>query len=442
MNEKQSVPESSKAVAPQNGGGNVGQYVPQVFMVPYYAPPPGFSGYSSGQQHPQMPQQVFGQMPQGTHPAAMPVSGMQPLPIGPMAPIPMPTMVNSTTASSPTSRPSVQPSEQGPSKTTAGDEKSERAQNNYQMPILRACWTLLEEEILVKTYAEFTIGKKLKKISRKTWETIAKRLFHESKKQMPQVSMKSWMQCKDKWNNMIKKHRVQKSEYAKGTLNDGNTREKSSLHDAMERVLCYEAGGEYVAYSGQENQFIVEDDGVTMVAKSGQLHSGSETVGHERLSSRLGREGCQENNEKNPASEEVITQNGDEYGHQKQVDKHTDTLYSNNFENDDESDIDEQESNCHVTYSHPTPKRKFTENDNDSNDKRARVLDEEEEECVSAKLCQIMTHQTELLERMHTQHCELMQQVQMSEENTRTMVMQAIKDIGTILNKMIKSEQF
>ena len=389
-----------------------------------------------------MPQQVFGQMPHGTHPAAMPVSGMQPMPIGPMAPMPMPTMVNSAAASSPTSKPSTQPPEKGPSKATAGDEKSERVQNNYQMPLLRACWTLLEEEILVKTYAEFTIGKKLKKISRKTWETVAKTLFEDSKKQMPQVSMKSWMQCKDKWNNMIKKHRVLKAEYARGTLDDGNVREKSSLYDAMERVLCYEAGGEYVGYSGQENQFIVEDTSVTMVAKSGEVHSESDAIGDGGLSSGLVREGCQENSEKNVANGDVITHNGDEYGQQKQIGIHTNTLYSNNFENDNESDLDEQvESNCHVTCSHSAPKRKLSEHDNDSNGKRARLLDAEEES-VGEKLCQIMAHQTELLDRMHAQHCQFMQQIQMSEENTRTMVMQAIRDIGTILNKMIKSEQF
>ena len=423
--------------------------MPFVARVPYYAPPPGFGGYSQGQQHPQLPQQMFGQMPQGAHPAAMPVSGMQPVPIGHMAPMPMPTMISNAIPTSAAPVSSVLQSEQGPSKLSCVDDKTEHIpmQNTQQMPIPRACWTPLEEEVLVKTYAEFTIGKKLKKINRKTWEAITQKLFQESKKHIPQVSMKSWMQCKDKWNNMIKKHKLHKSENSRGSLADAsNMRERSTLYDAMEKVLCYESGTELADYTGQENQFVGEEDSVTMVVKTGELTNESETCGHEGLSPGLERGAAKESRERSAKNDMANAENGDGYEERFRVNRRTSNVYSDEFENDNnDHNSDDQENDDNgqgsVMYLQAIQKRRFSGHQDDGSSKRARMLDSEEMS-MNEKLCQILAHQTELLERTHKQQCELMQQLRMSEENTRMLVVQAIKDLGTILHKLIKTEQF
>ena len=419
------------------------------YRVPYYAPPPGFGSYSQGQQHPPMAQQMFGQIPQGGHPAPMPVSGMQPMPIGHMAPIPMPTVVGSTmpTSTAPGPGPLVLPSDQPPSKLNCSDDKVERMQiqNSQQMAAPRACWTPVEEEILVKTYAEFTIGKKLKKINRKTWETITQKLFQESKKHIPQVSMKSWMQCKDKWNNMIKKHKLQKSELVRESVNDGSVREKSALYDAMENVLSYESGTEFAGCTDQDNHYMGEEDSVSMVAKIGESNKGGEVSGHDRLSLGLEQEVTQEIHEKNAGSESMSAENRGKYEQRSQVDRRIIKTHSNEFENEDDENDDDQENDDHGNGSvmHPQlmSKRQSMDHQDKGSSKRARTSDSVDTS-VNEKLCQILEHQTELLERAHTQHCELMQQVRMSEENTRMMVVQAIKDLSTILSKLIKSEQF
>ena len=416
------------------------------YRVPYYAPPPGFGSYSQGQQHPPMAQQMFGQIPQGGHPAQMPVSGMQPMPIGHMAPVPMPTMVGGTMPTSTAPGPLVLPSDRPPSKMNCDDGKVEgmQLQNSQQLAAPRACWTPVEEEVLVKTYAEYTIGKKLKKISRKTWEAITQKLFEESKKHIAQVSMKSWMQCKDKWNNMIKKHKLQKSEFVRESINDGNMREKSALYDAMENVLSYESGTEFAGCTDQDTHYMGEEDSVSMVVKIGGSNKGGEVSGHDRLSLGLEGEATQGTFQKTARNEGINAENRGKYEQRNQGDKRISKTYSNECQNEDGLNDDVQnDDHGHVSVMYPQlmSKRQSMEHHDNGSNKRARMSDSGETS-VNEKLCQILEHQTELLERAHAQHCELMQQVRISEENTRMMVVQAIKDLGTILSKLIKSEEF
>lgn len=388
-----------------------------------------------------MPQQMFGQISQGMHPAGMPVSGMQAMPMGPMAPMPVPVVANGSLPSSTNSGPLAP--EQGPSKVSNGDDKGERAALPHQMQLPRACWTPVEEEVLVKTYAEFMIGKKLKKINRKTWEAIARDLFQESKLHMPQVSMKSWMQCKDKWNNMIKKHKLQRAEYLRGS-SEGNTRERTTLYEAMERVLTFENEGEFPGYSEQDGQFIGEEDSVTMVTKGNETNKVRTPVEVEKLTPVLAHDVSAGNWEKSAGSGDKRTDNHNEdcYPEINSTEKQVNMIYADDDDDEEEQNSDHVEVSASNTIGPIQSKRAFTDETQEGIARKRGRLSATEESNVNEKLCQILTQQTELLERTHAQHCELIQQVRISEENTRMMVMQAIKDLGTILNKLIKSEQY
>ena len=365
-------------------------------------------------------------------------------------------MPNSSAAGVP-----VLASEQCTTKVGVSDDKA--AMLNVQQPqIPRACWTPIEEEILVKSYAEYTIGKKLKKINRKTWEAITHKLYQEGKKQIPQVSIKSWMQCKDKWNNMIKKHKLQKAEYLRGPGEGNAARDKTALFEAMDKVLSYE----FMAFTEQENQFIGDDDAATMVPKSNESDKSKQVTDSGRLPSESVHIGTTGSYEKTAGGDWKSTGNegkctGDEGKCAGNDGKHAEnreeaayehahapinTSYSIDVGDDDDDGDDDGDRRGHgpMIYMHPTmhAKRQGANDDDNGIGKRVKMDDTSDEGSVNEKLCKILMHQTELLERAHAQHCELMQQVRMSEENTRMMVVQAIKDLGTILNKLIKSEQF
>ena len=364
------------------------------------------------------------------------------MPMGHMAPMPIPAMASSSMPSSTGARAVV--SQQSTPILKCGDDKVDRTpiQGAHQMQVPRACWTPTEEEVLVKTYADFTIGKRLKKVNRRTWEAIAQELFRESKQHMPQVSLKSWMQCKDKWNNMIKKHKLQRTEYSRGS-SEGIVRERSSLYEAVERVLSYENEAELTSFAEQD---MGEEESVTMVMKMSDANKGKTPVGSEREMPDLGHGVTEGEWEKNVLAEERYLENrrlGDQE-HLKNMDNRLSALYGNSAEDDDfDDDGDErmQVSGKHVNGAIQSKRSLAEDNDEHGNRKRSRVI-ADEETSVNEKLCRILMQQTELLERAHAQHCELLQQVRLSEENTRMMMTQAIKDLGTILNKLIKSENF
>ena len=146
-----------------------------------------------------------------------------------------------------------------------------RIQSQTQVP--RACWTFVEEELLVKVYAEYMVNKKMKKMNKNTWEAIAERLFHDSRENLTQVSLKTWMQCKDKWNNMVKKYKNQRTEYlCRLSIGEHRAVEREGVFEALERILNYENNAGYGGNADREDAGIDnEHESATMVTKEDKV---------------------------------------------------------------------------------------------------------------------------------------------------------------------------
>ncbi|XP_065055741.1 uncharacterized protein LOC135684215 [Rhopilema esculentum] len=413
--------ENNKDHTVSNSGGNAGQYMPQVFMVPYYAPHPGYGGFSQGQQH--QPPPMIGQVPAGMHPSPMPMPAISPMPVAHAAiQNGVRNIVNPTGTQSP---------KQNTNDVTSNNRENLNTPSNVmpsQFQIPRASWSYLEEDLLVKTYGQHTLGKHFRKMNKKIWESIADQLYNESKKKLPQASMKSWMQCKDKWNNMIKKHKYNKCDHP----------ERAALFEAIEKVLKNEDSSDLPMNVEQEGNHLTCDDEDASIFVGQKEHVGRQDEAqidpNRQTRNDLGQDSAKETATNIEA--EIVT-----YKH---------AVETGPSRNEDKNKTPDNYIDCYSVPSQASTgyrKRQLDENhdyDNDENgegrQKRSRVAGSTE--TVNEKLCQILTKQTELLSEMHTQHCELLEQVRMSEENTRMMVVEAIKELGTILNRLIKVENF
>lgn len=425
-------------------------YFLSIFRVPYYAPPPGYNGYpQSQQQHPPpMPQPMYGQIPPGMHPSQMPMPGMPPMP---MTPVPMHSSGGHVPTASPSNQATTYKLDANSTPKTSTENATSSPPPNVvnkpiqmsQVQITRASWTFTEEEILVDIYAEFTMGKKLRKMNKKTWDVIAERLFHESQKQMPRVAMKSWMQCKDKWNNMVKKHKYHRDEHYR-RLKSGDHRaiERSAIFETVERIIKFEnRNNEHSTFPEQDGSNESHESATMVEARNGpqQFNSCEAPPAVEEDQQRnegdMNFEIAQESN--GPAEEREITENDQEEKRADEVGQH-ETEVDGLLEMGDESSLQELQSFV-SDPTHAYRKRQIGDSEENHESKRTKK-GECMAGCMEDNLVEILTRQTEFMERAHAQHCELLQQMRMSEENTRMMLLQGLKDLGTILNRLIKTE--
>ena len=384
-----------------------------------------------------MPQPMYGQVPPGMHPTPMPMPGMPPMP---MTPVPMHSTGGHLPAASLSNQVSTLP------KTSTENASSSPPTNEVNKPmqmsqaqITRASWTFTEEEILVDIYAEYTMGKKIRKMNKKTWDAIAERLFNESQKQMPRVAMKSWMQCKDKWNNMVKKHKYHKDEhYRKLKSGDHRAIERNAIFEAVERIIKFEnRNNEYSTLSEQDGSTESQGSATMVEARngarefSGREASPTEEEDQQRNERDINFENVQEFN--GHAEEEEITEDD-------QDEKRADEVGQPESEVDGLLEMGDESSLLEPQSFSPNPtnvfrKRQIGDSEEDRESKKIKKGENKED-----KLVEIFTRQTEFMEQAHAEHCELLQQMRLSEENTRMMLLQALKDLGTILNRLIKTE--
>ncbi len=394
---------------------------------------------------------MFGQMPGGMQATPMPMPGM-PGPM-PMPPMPIPSVATKSPQLSPANKTETPP---GPPTTVNGPmndscqnmEAPSNQHQHHQIHVPRACWTYVEEEFLVNIYSEFTFGKKMRKMTKQTWELIADRLCQDSRKKLPQVTKKTWMQCKDKWNNMMKKHKYRRAEYlAKLNSGSGDYRaiEREDIFEALERILNFENTCEsQVNFSNSFEQIEdgIEDDceRVTMVGNSVVNNIESNNV-------------CKYTKESAMYSSDIATPNRDQISQEQSIEAARAAHYEDErtVRSEGENEIEHVQinGNTNIVASDQIPnspernlKRSNDRNDDgDDANKRARVEDvDSHHHHHNDNLYNLLLRQTELLEQSRQQHNELLEQVRVSEENTRLLMLQAIKDLKTILERMIKTE--
>ena len=385
-----------------------------------------------------MPQPMYGQVPPGMHPSPMPMPGMPPMP---MTPVPLHSTGGHVPAASPSNQASIFP------KTSTGNATSSPPTNEVNKPIqmsqaqiTRASWTFTEEEILVDIYAEYTMGKKIRKMNKKTWDVIAERLFLESQKQMPRVAMKSWMQCKDKWNNMMKKHKYHKDEHYRKLKNgDHRAIERNAIFETVERIIKFEnRNNEYSTLSEQDGSNENQGSATMVEARNGAREfSGCEASptleeDQQRDERDINFQTVQGSN--GDAEEAEITENDEDEKRADEVGQPESEVDGLLEMGDESSALEPQSFSPNSTNVHR--KRLIGDSDEYRESKKIKKGEDMED-----KLVEILTRQTEFMEQAHAEHCELLQQMRMSEENTRMMLLQALKDLGTILNRLIKIEK-
>ena len=322
-----------------------------------------------------------------------------------------PIETTSTTSQAPTSeseqsQPIGSAQDKDSTEKTAPSAKGTKNENGG----FRAFWTHVEEENLIKVYADFTIGKR-RKTSKPVWGAIAQRVYEESKKEVPCVNPKSWMQCKDKWNNMVKKLKYHKGEYniQPSHYKDPRSSPMSPVFTLLEKMLKDSSHLEERGLDFHTDENGAADLNGETVENGEAEHEATECADHAL----------------DPGYEESINETENEL-HPVQA-------------------IEEEEMSFHTSDKRPASSEP---DHNESKRLRPDVSHDVNRDSVTGdnifqllnKQTDLLSRQTELLERSQRQHNELMEQMKMSEENTRMMVLQAIQDLRTILNRLIKTE--